>query len=383
MVFLVLPTKVPFTFNGDTYMQIDGVMMGSPLGALFANIFMCELENTVIPQLGNIVCSWIRFVDDTFVFIKPDKVDMVKQRLNGFHKNIKFTHESEHNDALPFLDVLIRRSQNGELETSIYRKETNTDIYMNWYSYAPNTWKIATLKSLVKRAFLICLKPEYLQAELSHIKETFSEKNDYPIRLVEEIIKNERNLHHQQTKRPLPITEDEITNRKEEETDKPVSLSLNLPYAGIKGEQLITNLKNYVSKTVNKKKKIVSIHPVYRSKKLSSNFRIKDDIKFKHQHNIVYHAECPNKKCISKYTGETKCRIEKRADEHHGRDKKSQLHKHAVKTKHKRVNISSFEIIGKGYRSNFARKISESLFIKTLKPDLNVQKDSYKLKLFN
>ena len=41
------------------------------------------------------------------------------------------------------------------------------------------------------------------------------------------------------------------------------------------------------------------------------------------------------------------------------------------------------KIIGKGYRTNFKRFISEALFIKELKPDLNVQKEAYKVKLFN
>ena len=41
---LYLCTKdVLFMFNEKLYIQIDGVMMGSPLGSLFANIFMCEL----------------------------------------------------------------------------------------------------------------------------------------------------------------------------------------------------------------------------------------------------------------------------------------------------------------------------------------------------
>ena len=53
---LILCTQgVPFTFNGETYLQMDGVMMGSPLGALFANIFMCELENTIIPKIQDII----------------------------------------------------------------------------------------------------------------------------------------------------------------------------------------------------------------------------------------------------------------------------------------------------------------------------------------
>ena len=47
-LLLLCTQEVPFTFNGETYMQVDGVMMGSPLGPLFANIFMCDLENKLI-----------------------------------------------------------------------------------------------------------------------------------------------------------------------------------------------------------------------------------------------------------------------------------------------------------------------------------------------
>ena len=41
------------------------------------------------------------------------------------------------------------------------------------------------------------------------------------------------------------------------------------------------------------------------------------------------------------------------------------------------------KILGKGYRTNFKRRVSEALFIKELKPDLNKQKDAFKLKLYN
>ena len=43
----------------------------------------------------------------------------------------------------------------------------------------------------------------------------------------------------------------------------------------------------------------------------------------------------------------------------------------------------TFEIIGKGYNSNFKRHICEALFIKDKKPNLNVQKDAYRLNLHN
>ena len=42
---LYLCTKnAHFTLNSNTYVQVDGVAMGSPYGPVLANIFMVELE---------------------------------------------------------------------------------------------------------------------------------------------------------------------------------------------------------------------------------------------------------------------------------------------------------------------------------------------------
>ena len=66
---------------------------------------------------------------------------------------------------------------------------------MNWKSYVPSTWKIATMKSLIKQGFLISSTPTALECELKHIKKVFVDINDYPERLVAEIKKIERNHH--------------------------------------------------------------------------------------------------------------------------------------------------------------------------------------------
>ena len=80
---------------------------------------------------------------------------------------------------------------------------------------------------------------------------------------------------------------------------------------------------------------------------MGSKLNTKDKIKFDHLHNVVYHATCPNHKCTSHYNGQTKCRIAKRAEQHKGKDKKSHISIHANKTKHKKVKICDFKVIGK------------------------------------
>ena len=75
------------------YQQREGVAMGSPLGPVIANIFMCELENELVPKLNSKMVCWLRYVDDTFTIIKNEKIEDVKNVLNSFHINIKFTHE--------------------------------------------------------------------------------------------------------------------------------------------------------------------------------------------------------------------------------------------------------------------------------------------------
>ena len=64
---------------------------------------------------------WKRYVDDTFIYIKPDFITNVIDILNKFHQNIKFTYEAEHNGMISYLDVLLMRC-NRKLETNVFRK---------------------------------------------------------------------------------------------------------------------------------------------------------------------------------------------------------------------------------------------------------------------
>ena len=68
-MLLLCSKDVQFLFEDEIYKQNDGVAMGSPLGLILADIFMVELEITIVPTLGNLLCKWKRYVDDTLKLI--------------------------------------------------------------------------------------------------------------------------------------------------------------------------------------------------------------------------------------------------------------------------------------------------------------------------
>ena len=215
-----------------------------------------------------------------------------------------------------------------------------------------------------------------MNKEIEHLKKVFTGFNDYPEKVVDNIIETELQKSRE-TEEVINVNEDAAN-----ETTS-VTVTLSLPYAGAEGEQIMKKMKRVIDSIGRKPDEERNIRVIYKAKKLGTKFPTKDKTPKEHLHNVVYHAKCPNKKCKSKYTGETRCRTQKRVIQHNKKDDKSHLLIHAKKTKHRRVWMKDFEILGSGYSSNIKRKISEALFIKKLKPDLNVQKESLKLSLYN
>ena len=92
-----------------------------------------NIRKTVIPKIQEIIKNWTRYVDDRFPIVEAKNLSRVKNELNRFHESIKFTHELEKDNKISFLNVLIKRIENDTpsasgIETSVYRKPTNTDI---------------------------------------------------------------------------------------------------------------------------------------------------------------------------------------------------------------------------------------------------------------
>ena len=201
---LYLCTKpVHFKFNNEVYIQCEGVARGSPLGPLLANIFMILLEDSTLPKLELYLCNWKQYVDDTFAYVLPDKIDMILHELHSYHPNIKFTYALEPNNKLAFLDVSARRINDNKVETSAYRKVTYTNIYINWHSPAPSNWRVGTLRNLIKRAKSISSTKLLLRNKISYLRNIFTEYNDFSLKVINNIIDQKLSqLVQQETEKP-------------------------------------------------------------------------------------------------------------------------------------------------------------------------------------
>ena len=171
----------------------------------------------------------------------------------------------------------------------------------------------------------------------------FTEYNEYPENIAKEIIQQEIVTRNQAQNEEDGNVEDDDTTE-EGDSDEIESVTLSLPYIGVEGIKIMKKMRKDLKKANDK----MEVRIVYDAKKLGSKFKVKDETRPQHQHNIVYHATCANKKCNAHYIGETGRRMIVRATDHNRRDQQSHLLKHARETKHRRVWMKDFKVIGKG-----------------------------------
>ena len=375
---LELCTKeVHFTFNKKVYKQTNGVAMGSPLSPVLTNIFMVHLEEFMIPRLKEKMSLWYRYVDDTFTFIKEDEIENIQKTLNDFHPAIKFTYETEVNNIISFLDVKVTRKSDGTFDTEVYRKKTDSNIYLGWDSFSTRSWKIGTLKGLFRRAFLICSTESALEKEIKHLKHVFTKINGYPSKVVSNTLHEIRSKWNGETSLVNTISPIEPQNIVSEPSDTPY---ICLPYKGMEGEGVIKKFKNYLKDFLPDQ---IKPRFIYKGTKLGSFFSVKDKVDVKHQTDLVYGYTPKGEICLKKgYVGETNVRIDRRTQEHAKWDKASSVYKFS-KENNVKVSFEDFQILEKGYPKYLDRKIAEALYVKEYSPKLSGQKLSYKLKLFN
>ncbi|UYV70215.1 hypothetical protein LAZ67_7002217 [Cordylochernes scorpioides] len=111
---------------------------------------------------------WRRYIDDIFCICSKDKVKSILDTLNSYNPEISFTLESENNNVLPFLDILIIRTPTKFHTTVLYKKHMNPS-YTHYTSFCPISHKITVVKTLTKRIFTHCSLPCFKTIEQTNI----------------------------------------------------------------------------------------------------------------------------------------------------------------------------------------------------------------------
>lgn len=352
-----------FLFNGDLYSQVDGVSMGSSLGPLFADAFLCHNE---VKWLDNCPpdCKPVfyrRYVDDTFIlFRNEEENNRFFQYINKQHKNIKFTCEMEVDNKLAFLDVCINKSNN-KLKTGVYRKPTFTGLGLSWFSFCPEIYKLNSIKTLLERAYSICSDNFALHEEICRLKDYFV-KNNYSSNLFYKTLKD---FLYKKRKPQDPVIY---------EAPKLVKY-LKMPFYG----KISNELRKTLGSLLRDSFPAIEFRILFTNEfRIGTFFNHKDRIPDSLCSNIVYKFTCPS--CQAGYIGCSSRSFKIRMFEHMGKSYRSgrflntmpfsAIRDHSRKEDHLFSPID-FEIIAK-CRSNKEALISEKLLINKYKPVLNL-----------
>ncbi len=145
---LKLCMKTSFTFHCQPCEQIKGTIIGLPISRFIAEIVLQKLEAAAFKIQKP--SFWVRYVGDIFAINKSGRQADFKAHLNSIFTDIQFTMEKKNDRVLSFLNVLVRRRDDGGLTTSVFRKTSNTLQMLFYESNHPQAHSISCVKPLTK-----------------------------------------------------------------------------------------------------------------------------------------------------------------------------------------------------------------------------------------
>ena len=285
--------------------------MGSPLSSFLAEAVMQDLEKRSVTDNKDIK-TWKRYVDDVLATVKKGKTDDILHSINNTTENIIFAKEEEHNQ-IAFLDVLLTRTNDGTINTQVYRKKTHTDQILNFNSNHPTQHEISYITTLFNRIDTHCNTEQAKQTERRHLCSTFM-KNSYPRNFINKVL--------------TKIRSKQRIDKSNEQSTEQSKRTVTLPYINGTTEMTTRLLRPFNIDVAHK--------PTH---KLRSYFtKHKDKTTITETKNAIYMIPCGD--CSKRYIGQTSKKIATRITEH-----KNAIQRHDLRSlpaAHTYVNLSHF-----------------------------------------
>ena len=317
-------TSTCFQYNGKHYKQLHGTAMGSPVSVVVAEIVMQSIEERALATYKHTLPFWFRYVDDTITALPEDEIDEFHKHINEQNSHIQFTKEIEEDGAIPFLDCLVSRDNN-KLQTTVYRKPTHTDRLLDQSSYNPTSHKATTIKTLTRRAQLICNSPDALRQENDYLQCVFH-KNNYNSDFIK-----------------LNTYKD----NERDENNSPTTTTATIPYIKGTSEIISRILRPYNIRVAHK--------PITTLRHVLTN--VKDREQPHERQGAIYKINCSY--CQATYIGETSRNLNIRLTEHKratkNGDKTNHIAEHHRQTKHN-IDWDSAKCIT--YSTNYKQRLT-------------------------
>ena len=117
----------------------------------------------------------LRYVDDTFAIQQKAHKQVFLNHINSIDLAIQFTAKgNQENQAIPFLDTLVKPQVDHSLSITVYYNPIHTDQCLQWDSHHKLSAKYSVIGPLTCRDKTMCTTPELLNEELEHLREALA-----------------------------------------------------------------------------------------------------------------------------------------------------------------------------------------------------------------
>ncbi|XP_070576849.1 uncharacterized protein [Ptychodera flava] len=294
---------------------------------------------------------WYRYVDDTNTAIRKDKVKEFHDYINSRDSCIQFTMEQPEADgSIPFLDTKVTPLIDGKVKTTVYRKPTHTDLYLQWNSNHALNAKLSVPRSLFNRAENVCTNQEDRKKEFEHISHVLKE-NGFPTWA------RSRSSTIKSTKDKQRTINQEHSNSK---------CFIVIPY--------IEGTSERIRNTLQKR----GIQTYFKSSNTLRDILVKpkDKNKKENMKDVIYQIDCATPGCNAYYIGETSRPLRERFEETQEKRSISYI----SESKHKPPELSSLSVKVRDKEQHAdKRRLLEVMFINVNNPPLNANVGKYEI----
>ncbi|XP_052565330.1 uncharacterized protein LOC128093254 [Culex pipiens pallens] len=275
--------------------------MGNPLSSPLADLVMENLMHAVVKKLDFQPPVLKKYVDDLIVALPLNKLKHVQDSFNSYSQHIQFTYELEENRRLPYLDMVLVRTEAQQIRTEWYRKPISSGRFLDFFSCHTTSQKVNTAMNFIQRVDK--LSTNLNTREKMKIVDRELEINHYPKPLRRRLINcqlcNRSSNGNQQQQQQTQQAE-------------PSHQQTNICYRSIPN---IPTLSQTIAKTL--KQDYPEVRLAFRNTNtVGSSFfsNMKDKVPTENHTNVIYAIPC--NECESSYIGMTTTQLKTRMSSH-------------------------------------------------------------------